>query len=84
MRVSEVDRAFGITFVDIEGLKFVSSMAYRKKGHLYIYLKAVDFEKRLEEVQKEIDDVFTQFLRLDTDDITLKDRHAREYRFIVL
>ena len=86
MSVSEVAKAFGATFVDIEGLKFIVSLTYRKGGYLHIYLKGdkLDVEEIADEVQKEIDKVFEVILRLSSSDVKLKDRHANEYRFTVL
>ena len=82
MQVSEVTKAFRATFIDIEGLKFVVSLAYHKGGHLYVYLKDDKFDA--EEVQKEIDEVFRSTLRLSNGDVSLMDRRAGEYRFAVL
>jgi len=86
VRVSEVDKAFGATFVDVEGLKFVASLAYRKGGSLFIYLKGEEAstEEAADEVQREIGEVFRELLGLNSKDVTLKDRHASEYRFTVL
>ena len=86
MRVSEVDKAFGATFVDIEGLKFVGSLAYRKGGYLYVYLKGDNLgaENMTEEVQKETDEVFREILCLNSGDIKLKNHRANKYQFIVL
>lgn len=86
MQVSEVDKAFGTTFVDIEGLKLIGSLAYRKGGYLYFYLtediSGKDYIKK--EVEKEIGEVLNALLRLSSDDIKLKDHHSKEYKFIVL
>lgn len=86
MRVSEVDKAFGTTFVDIEGLKFVASLAYRKKGSLFVHLKGEEAttEEAADEVLKEIEEVFQELLGLSSGDVTMKDRRASEYRFTVL
>ena len=85
MSISEVDKAFGAIFVDIEGLKYIGSLAYRKGGYLHIYLKGSKFdaEEVADEMQKEIDDVFGE-LRLSSSDVELKDRQVKEYRFTVL
>jgi hypothetical protein len=85
MRISDVDKAFGAIFVDIEGLKFIRSLAYRKGGYLHIYLKGnkFDAEETADEMQKEIDDVF-EVLRLSSSDVELKDSHVKEYLFTVL
>jgi len=85
MRISDVDKAFGAIFVDIEGLKFIGSLGYRKGGHLHVYLKGnkFDVEEAADEMQKEIDDVF-MLLRLSSSDVELKDRHVKEYLFTVL
>lgn len=85
MRVSGIDKAFGATFVDIEGLKFVGSLAYRKGGSLYMYLKGeLNAEKVAEEAQKEIDEVFKEVLGIGSSDVELNERRAHEYRFNVL
>jgi len=86
MRVSGIDKAFGATFVDMEGLKFVASLAYRKKGSLFVHLKGEEATKEgaADEVQKEIEEVFRELLGLSSGDVTLKDRRASEYRFTVL
>jgi hypothetical protein len=83
MRVSGIDKAFGATFVDVEGLKFVDSLAYRKGGSLYVYLKG-EASSAEEEVQKEIDEVFKEILGIGSGDVELKERRARDYRFNVL
>ena len=82
MRVSEVSKAFGATFIDVEGLRFVVSLTYRKGGHLYVYFKDDKFDA--EEVQKEVDAVVESTLRLSNADVRLEDRRAGEYRFAVL
>ncbi len=82
MRVSGIDKAFGATFVDIEGLKFVGSLAHRKGGSLYVYLKGET--SNAEEVQKEIDEVFKEILGIGSGDVELKERRAHDYRFNVL
>lgn len=86
MRVSGVEKAFGATFVDIEGLKYVASLAYRKGGSLFVYLKGeeLDQEGVVEEVQGEIEGVFREVLRLEKGDVGFRDRHTAEYRFTVL
>lgn len=86
MSVSGVEKAFGATFVDIEGLKYVASLAYRKGGSLHVYLKGeeTDKEEVANEVQKEIEEVFREVLRLERGDVELRDRHTAEYRFNVL
>ena len=82
MRVSGIDKAFGATFIDIEGLKFVTSLAYRKKGSLYVYIKGET--SRAEEVQKEIDIVFKEVLGIGSGDVELKERRAHDYCFNML
>jgi len=85
MRVSDVDKAFGATFVDIEGLNFINSLAYRKRGYLHVYLKAGLSDKEIDnKVQNEIDQVFETILRISKNDVELKDRHTHEYQFTVL
>jgi len=86
VRVSGVDKAFGATFVDVEGLKFVASLAYRKGGSLFVHLKGekASTEEAASEVQREIEEVFKELLGLSSGDVTLKDRHASEYRYTVL
>jgi len=85
MRVSGIDKAFGTTFVDMEGLKFVASLAYRKGGSLFVYLKEeAGAEEFADEVQEEIEEVFQETLGLSSEDVALKDRRASEYRFTVL
>lgn len=83
MDVSKVDKAFGATFVDIEGLKFINSLAYRKV-YLHAYLKGELAEDITDEIQKEIAEIFEKILRLSNDDIELKDRNNNEYKFLVL
>jgi len=85
VRVSGVDKAFGATFVDIEGLKFVGSLTYRKGGSLYVHLKGeLNTEKVIDEAQKEIDEVFKEILGIGSGDIELKERRARDYCFNVI
>ena len=82
MNVANVDKAFGATFMDLEGLRFIASLAHRKGGQLFVYLKEGQFDER--EVQGEIGEVFKEFLRLGSNDVEFKDRRPREYRYTVL
>jgi len=82
VNVSNVDRAFGAAFIDLEGVRFVASLAHRKGGHLFVYLKEGQFDEK--EVQEEINGVFKELLRLGSNDAEFKDRRPREYRYTVL
>ena len=82
MNVSNVDKAFGATFMDLEGLRFVASLAHRKGGYLFVYLKEGQFDER--EMQKEINEVFKELLKLGSNDAEFKDCRPREYRYTVL
>jgi len=80
--VSNVDKAFGATFIDLEGLRFVASLAYRKGGHMFVHLKEGQFDEK--EVRKEINEVFKELLRIGNNDAEFKDQRPREYRYTVL
>ncbi len=82
MNVANVDKAFGATFIDLEGLRFVASLAHRKGGHLFAYLKEGQLDEK--EVQEEINEVFKELLRLGSDDVEFKDHRPNEYRYTVL
>lgn len=82
MNMANVDKAFGAIFIDLEGLRFVASLAHRKGGHLFVYLKEGQFDEGA--VQEEINQVFKGLLRLGNDDAELKNRRSREYRYTVL
>jgi hypothetical protein len=83
LHVSKVDKAFGATFVDIEDLKFIESLAY-KKVYIHAYLKGELAKDITDEVQKEIAEIFEKILRISNDDVELKDRNVNEYKFLVL
>lgn len=82
MNVSNVDKAFGATFIDLEGLRFVASLAHRKGGHLFAYLKDGQFDEK--EVREEINQIFKELLKLDSNDVEFKDSRPNEYRYTVL
>ena len=82
MNVANVDKAFGATFMDLEGLRFIASLAHRKGGQLFVYLKEGQFDER--EMQKEINEVFKELLKLGSNDAEFKDHRPREYRYTVL
>lgn len=82
LQVSGIDKAFGATFVDVEGLKFVSGLAYRKGGALYVYLKGET--SSAEEVQKEIEEVLKEIFGITREDVSLKEKHPSEYKYTVL
>lgn len=82
LRVSGIDKAFGATFVDVEGLKFVSGLAYRARGSLYVYLRGETSSP--EEVQKEIEEVFKEIFGIAGEDVSLNEKHPNEYKYTVL
>lgn len=82
MRVSGIDKAFGATFMDVEGLKFVSGLAYSKSGSVYVYLKGEASSE--EEVQKEIEEVLKEIFGITSEDVSLKKKHPSEYKYTAL
>jgi hypothetical protein len=82
VNVSNVDKAFGATFIDLEGLRFVASLAFRKGGYLFVYVKEGQFDEK--DVQKEINEVFKELLKLGSNDAEFKGPRHREYRYTVL
>ncbi len=82
LQVSGIDKAFGATFVDVEGLKFVSGLAYRKRGSLYVYLRGET--SSAEEVQREIEEVLKEIFGITSEDVTLNEKHPNEYKYTVL
>ena len=83
MSVSKVDKAFGATFVDIEGVKYIDSLAFRK-AYIHAYLKEEFAEETTDEVQKEIAEIFEKILRLSNGDVEFNESTVNEYKFLVL
>jgi hypothetical protein len=86
LEVLDATKAFGVIFVGLKDLKHIDSLAYKKSGYLYVYLKkGVSFSEKISGgITDEIKEVFTSTLRLSFEDVKLKENRDGELKFNVL